>query len=69
MEQSNLNRIFADLEFLKQKIINIEANMIDSDCIMTQQERENLDKSLEELETGKTTSLEDFEKEIKNAKN
>ena len=63
MEQDGMNRIIADLDFLKQKVVSIESNMIDSDCIMTQQERENLDGSLGELEEGKTISLEDFERE------
>jgi len=61
-----MNKISEDLEFLKQKIVNIESNMIDIDCVLTPQENANLDESLRELEEGKITSLEDFEKERKN---
>lgn len=63
MEQVNIDKIFEDLEFLKQKIINIESNMVDMDCILTPQEEINLNESLKELEKGETTSLEDFESE------
>jgi len=68
MEQTNINRIFADLEFLKQKMIDIESRMIDVDCIMTSEEEANFNQSLRELEKGETISLEDFEREMKNAK-
>lgn len=68
MEQTNISKILADLEFLKQKMINIESHIIDMDCIMTSEEEANFNQGLEELERGETTSLEELEEEIKNAK-
>ena len=52
-----LDKIQIDINFLKNHIV-------DPDCILTPEEEENLDESLEEFRQGKTTSLEDFEKEM-----
>ena len=38
--------------------------MIDVDCILTDEEKEELDEARGEYERGETTSLEDFKKEM-----
>ena len=43
----------------------IKEHMVDVDTVLTPDEKERLEESLEDFEEGKTTSLEDFEKEMK----
>jgi hypothetical protein len=51
-----LNQIQIDINFIKN-------NMMDADCIITNEERFELKKAREEYKRGETTSLEYFEKE------
>ena len=53
-----LNKIQIDIDFLKSRII-------DPDCILTPEEKAELEEARREFERGETTSLEDFEKEMK----
>lgn len=53
-----LRLIRTDLEFIKD-------HMVDVDTILTPEEEERLDESLDDLKQGRTTSLENFEKEMK----
>ena len=48
-----LRTIRIDIEFIKE-------NMIDRDCVLTSNEKERFDKSVEELKNGQTISLEDL---------
>ena len=66
MANSNitLNTIYKDLELIKNKIINIEENMINRDAILTKDEELLLKKAREEYKQGKTISLEQLEKEL-----
>lgn len=59
-----LDVIHKDLEFIKNKIISIEENMIDRDAILTKDEEMLLKKAREEYKNGKTISLEQLEKEL-----
>lgn len=52
-----LDKMQIDINFLKN-------HMVDVDCILTPEEEDRLEESLEEFRQGKTTSLEDFEKEM-----
>lgn len=56
-----LDKIQIDINILKNHVI-------DPDCILTEEEEERLDESLEEFRQGKTTSLEDFKKEMAQVK-
>ena len=38
--------------------------MVDVDCILTSEEKAELEEARREFERGETTSLEDFEKEM-----
>lgn len=58
------NTIYKDLELIKNKIINIEENMINRDAIITKDEEILLSKAREEYKQGKTISLEQLEKEL-----
>ena len=51
-----LKAIRADLNFIKE-------HMVDIDTILTLEEEKKLDEAIEEYKSGKTVSLEDFEKE------
>lgn len=53
-----LNKIQIDINFIKN-------NMVDADCVLTDEERDELEEARREHERGETTSLEDFEKEMK----
>jgi len=59
-----LNNIYKDIELIKNKIINIEENMINRDAILTKDEEILLKKAREEYKQGKTISLEQLEKEL-----
>ena len=53
-----LKAIRSDLEYIKD-------HMVDVDTILTPKEEERLEESLRDLKEGRTTSLEEFEKEMK----
>lgn len=53
-----LDKIQIDINFIKN-------NMIDADCVLTDEERDELEEARREYERGETTSLEDFEKEMR----
>jgi hypothetical protein len=53
-----LNKIQIDINFIKN-------NMIDVDCVLTDEEKNELEEARSEHERGETTSLEDFEKEMR----
>ena len=57
---NELKTMRIDIEFIKE-------NLVDVDAILTPEEETRLNKSLDEFKQGKTTSLEEFEKEMKNA--
>ena len=59
-----LSTIHKDLELIKNKVINIEENMINRDAILTKDEEILLKKAREEHKQGKTISLEQLEKEL-----
>lgn len=61
------NEILRRLDIIKSELDFIKEHLIDIDTIMTKEEEETFEESLQELKEGKTTSLEDFEKEMKNA--
>jgi len=64
METVTLETIHKDLEFIKNKVIEIEKHMVDVDTVLTPEEERRLEESIKEYKMGKTTSLEDFEKEM-----
>lgn len=53
-----LDKIQIDINFIKN-------NMIDVDCTLTDEERDELEEARREYERGETISLEDFEKEMR----
>lgn len=57
---NELRTIKIDIEFIKE-------NIIDMDTILTPKEEIRLNESLEEFQRGETISLEEIEKERKNA--
>ena len=59
-----LSTIYKEIELIKNKIINIEENMIDKDAILTKDEEILLKKAREEYKQGKAISLEQLEKEL-----
>ncbi len=64
METVTLETIHKDLEFIKNKVIEIEKHMVDVDTVLTPEEERRLEESIKEYKMEKTTSLEDFEKEM-----
>ena len=61
-------QILEKLDAIKSELDFIKKHMVDVDTILTHDEEERLEESLRDLKEGRTTSLEDFEKEIaKNA--
>lgn len=64
MEQVDLQKIYGELQSLKKDIAEIKIHIFDSDIIMTSQESEVFDKSMKELNEGKTTSISELKKEL-----
>ena len=58
-------KILAELKEIKKDLNYIKEHMVDSDTILTPEEKKRLDESLKDFREGKTVSLEDFEKEMK----
>lgn len=58
--------IMNELKKLRIDVNIIKQNMIDPDTILTADEEKRFNEGLEEFKEGKTTSLENFEKEIEN---
>jgi len=65
MANDNTKQILLKLDEIKSELDYIKEHMIDMDTILTPEEEERLDESLKDLKEGKTTSLEDFEREMR----
>jgi len=57
METITLKKIYEDLEFVKKGIIEIKANIVDADIILTGDDIESLQKAEKDLREGKTKRL------------
>jgi len=66
--ESELKQVIQKLDVIKSEIDYIKEHMVDADIILTLEEEKRLEESLLDLKEGRTTSLEDFEKEMKNVK-
>ena len=53
-----------ELKIIQKDLEYIKEHMVDADTLLTPEEEAGLEKSLKEHKEGKTTKLEDFEKEI-----
>lgn len=62
-ETINMNKIYEALVELKREVDFIKNHIVDIDTILTPEENIELNKSLKELEEGKTFSLEDIKKD------
>ena len=65
MINDNTKQILLKLDEIKSELDYIKEHMVDIDTILTPEEEERLDESLRDLKEGKTTSLEDCEREIR----
>jgi hypothetical protein len=59
------NRIWEELKAIREELEYIKAHMVDADTILTPDEEALLEVALEEFEAGKTTKLDEFEREPK----
>ena len=57
--------ITKELKAIRKDLNYIKIHMVDADTILTPEEEIQLEESLKEHKEGKTTLLEDFEKEMK----
>jgi len=60
-----MNDVMNELKQIRVEIEVIKNNLVDPDNILIGEEGRRLNDALGEYERGETTSLEDFEKEIK----
>ncbi len=58
-------QVLEELKEIKKDIHFIKEHMNDIDSILTPEEEERLNESLEDLKEGRTTSLDDFDREMK----
>jgi len=59
-----LDDIYKEIEFVKERVIEIEEHMIDIDCILTEDDYAALLESRAEKAEGKLTSHEDMKREL-----
>jgi len=57
--------ILRRLDVIKSELDFIKEHMVDIDMIMIPEEEKRFEESLQDLKEGRTTSLEDLEKEMK----
>ncbi|MEK6950297.1 MAG: hypothetical protein AABX13_01065 [Nanoarchaeota archaeon] len=57
-------QILEELKVIKLDLDYIKGHMVDIDTILTPGEEERLEESLQEFKEGKTTSLEEFKREM-----
>ncbi len=62
---TDAQQILGELKLIRSDLEFIKDHMVDVDTILTPEEEEQLDESLDDLKQGRTTSLDDFEKEMK----
>jgi hypothetical protein len=62
--ENEMSKILNELKEIRIDINFIKNNMVDVDCILTSDEKSELEEARGEFERGETTSLEDFEKEM-----
>jgi hypothetical protein len=63
-ETINMEKMYREILALKNEVQFIKTHMFDPDTIMTTEEEERYERAMQELNEGKTTSLEDLEKEL-----
>ena len=64
MEQVHIPKeVVEELKAIRKDLDYIKEHMVDVDTILTPAEEARLEESLKEYKEGKTTLLEDFEKE------
>ena len=71
MEKSiSMDKMYETLMEMRKEMDVLKSqvnNMVDTDTVLTSEEEEELEKTLEEYKQGKTHSLEDIEKDRENA--
>jgi len=63
-ETVNMEKMYRELLAIRDEVQFIKTHMFDPDTIMTTEEEERYERAMHELQEGKTTSLEDLEKEL-----
>lgn len=64
VETVSMEKMYGELIALRREVQFIKTHMFDPDTVMTIEEEERYDRAMQELKEGKTTSLEDLEKEM-----
>jgi len=68
INQSQVEEILKKLARLQDDMEYVKRNMVDMDCMLTPEEEKIVEIGLEEFRQGKTTSLDDFEREMRETK-
>jgi len=63
-ETINMEKMYRELLALRKEVQSIKNRMIGIDLIMTPEEENMLEKSIEEHKKGKTKKFEDLKKEL-----
>lgn len=61
---NELQLVLKKLDTIKTELNYIKEHMVDVDTLLTPEEEERLEESLQEFKSRKTASLQDFEKEM-----
>lgn len=62
---NEIKQVLEKLDVIKSELDYIKEHMVDVDSILTPEEEQRLEESMDDLKKGRTTSLTDFEKEMK----
>ncbi len=60
-----MQQVLEKLDVIKSELDYIKEHMVDVDAVLTPEEEERLKESLKDFSEGRTTSLEDFEREMR----
>ena len=63
-ETVNVQQMTEELKAIRSDLDYIKKHMVDVDTILSSQEEKKLNEAVNEYKTGKSVSLEDFEKEL-----
>ena len=63
-ETATMKKVYNEIKALRRELTSIKKHIIDTDSIMTSEERRTHEQSMKELREGKTIPLSQLKKEL-----
>ncbi|MDD3043507.1 MAG: hypothetical protein PHV51_07165 [Methanosarcinaceae archaeon] len=58
------DKVFKELDFIKKQLLEIREDMVDIDCVLTDEERKLVDESYGHQKEGKLMTFSEVKKEL-----